>query len=276
MGKPPFPALVYGYSFDTYTKLKGEHFSTLKMLEESPRHYLSKTALPATPALRFGRAIHELICDPATSSIVVYECRRAGKDWESFAAMNADKTILSEKEHAHAMEMRAAIEQSEVARDIFKRGRGESTVIWDDDGIRCKGRIDWITPDGGLVELKTANRVTPRSFASSCVSLLYHAQLAFYDHGLRLAQGFTPPSRTIVAIEKKPPYDVVVYRVGTEVIEAGTRKVIAWLDTLKRCRDAGQWPGISGDGMIDLVLPDWALTDGLPDVEMEGSETDGE
>ena len=275
MSKSPFPALVYGYSFETYTKIKGEHFSALKALDTSPRHYLSQSTQQATEAMRMGRAVHELICDPGANGVAVFDGVRKGKEWLDFAAMNANKTILTKKEHGRALEMRSAVEQNECARALFARGRGESTIIWDDDGIRCKGRVDWILPDGGLVELKTAVRVTPRSFAASCVSLLYHAQLAFYDHGLTLAQGFAPPSRTIVAIEKKPPYDVVVYRVGTEVIEAGARKVTAWLDTLKRCRDAGQWPGISGDGMIDLVLPDWALTDGLPDVEMEGSDNDG-
>lgn len=269
MGKPAFPALIYGYTFDTYAKIKGEHFSALKAIDTSPRHYLAQSTQTPTDAMRIGRATHELICDPSANGIAVYEGIRKGQEWLDFAATNANKTILTTKEHTRILEMRAAVEHNACARSLFARGRGESTIIWDDDGIRCKGRIDWITPDGGLVELKTANKVTSRSFASSCVSLLYHAQLAFYDHGLTLAQGFNPPSRTIVAIEKKPPYDVVVYRVGTEAIEAGTRKVIAWLDTLKRCRDAGQWPGISGDGMIDLVLPDWALTDGLPDVEME-------
>ena len=275
MQKSPFPALIYGWPFDAYTAFKAEHFSALKALEESPRHYLSKAVLTPSPALRLGRAIHELICDPRAATIVVYDGIRRGKEWDAFSAEHAAKTILNKKEHETALEMRAAIEQNETAAEIFSKGRGESTIIWDDGGGRGKGRVDWTTPNGGLVELKTANRVTPRSFASSCVSLLYHAQMAFYSHGLTLAQGFTPPTHTIVALEKKPPFDVVVYKVGTEVIEAGARKVLTWLETLKKCRFQGKWPGISGEGMIDLVLPDWALTDGLPEIELNGDDNDG-
>jgi hypothetical protein len=275
VGKPPFPALVYGYSFETYTKIKGEHFSALKALDMSPRHYLAQTMQPATDAMRVGRAVHELICDPAADNVAVYDGIRRGSDWIEFAATNKEKTILNAKEHARALEMRAAIEHNPCAAELFRQGRGESTIIWDDDGIRCKGRIDWILPDGGLVELKTAKRVTPRAFASSCASLLYHAQLAFYSHGLTLAQGFRPPSHTVVAIEKAEPYDVVVYRVGSEVLEAGARKVAKWLDKLKACRVDGRWPGISGEGMIDLVFADWALAEELPDVELEDLNDEG-
>ncbi len=275
MGKPPFPALVHGYSFETYTKIKGEHFSALKAMDVSPRHYLAQTTQQATEAMRVGRAVHELICDPTANNVAVFDGIRRGQEWLDFAALNDGKTILSVKEHARALEMRSAIEQNPCAAQLFAKGRGESTIIWDDDGIRCKGRIDWILPDGGLVELKTAKRVTPRSFASSCVSLLYHAQLAFYSYGLTLAQGFVPPSHTIVALEKTPPFDVVVYCVGAEVIEAGARKVATWMDKLRACKAEGRWPGVSGDGMIDLVYPDWALTEGLPDVEMEDDNDEG-
>jgi hypothetical protein len=275
MKKSPFPALVFGYSFETYASIKGEHFSGLKMLETSPKHYASNSMLSATSALRVGRAVHELVCDPGAANVVVYDGVRRGSEWHAFAAAHAPKTILSEKEFARAQDMRAAIEHNPVAADLFSKGRGEVTCIWDDDGVRCKSRVDWLLPDGGLVELKSANRVTPRTFAAACVSLCYHAQLAFYSHGLTLAQGFTPPSHTIVAIEKKPPYDVVVYRVGQDVLEAGARKVATWLETLKKCRVEGRWPGISGDGMIDLVIPDWALTEGLPDIEMEDSDGEG-
>lgn len=58
MSKSPFPALIYGWPFDVYTAFKAEHFSALKAIEESPRHYLSKTVLAPSPALRLGRAIH--------------------------------------------------------------------------------------------------------------------------------------------------------------------------------------------------------------------------
>jgi hypothetical protein len=275
MSKPAFPALVHGYSFETYTKIKGEHFSALKALDTSPRHYLTQSTQPATDAMRIGRAVHELICDPSADSVAVYDGIRRGPEWSTFASMNSNKTILSVKEHARALEMRAAIEHNPCSAELFRQGRGESTIIWNDEGVRCKGRIDWILPDGGLVELKTAKRVTPRAFASSCASLLYHAQLAFYSHGLTLAQGFRPPSHTIVAMEKAAPYDVVVYRVGSEVLEAGARKVAKWLDKLKACRNERHWPGISGEGMIDLVFADWALTEELPDVEMEDENDEG-
>lgn len=264
--------ITHDLTFDEYAAIDAEHFSGLKALDVSPLHYLSARVSTPTEAMRVGRALHELVCEPNALGIAVYEGRRAGKDWDAFAEANTRKTILSAKEHALVQAMRAALEKNTMAKALFAHGRGEATVRWVDDGISCKARVDWLLPDGGMVELKTSLSVAPRAFASACASRLYHAQIAFYSYGLNKAQGFAPPSHTIVAIEKKTPHDCVVYRVGREVLEAGERKVVGWLDKLRECKASGMWPGISGDGVVDLKLPDWALTDGLPDVEMEDGD----
>ena len=78
-----------------------------------------------------------------------------------------------------------------------------------------------------------------------------------------------------MTVEKKPPYDVAVYRVDEEAIEAGQRKVDGWLRKLAEARRTGQWPGVAPD-VLRLELPDYVLTDGLEDVDLSGIEGDDE
>ena len=94
----------------------------------------------------------------------------------------------------------------------------------------------------------------------------------FYAGGLATITGREAPEPPhLVTVEKKPPYDVAVYTVEGDAIEAGQRKVDGWLRKLAEARRTGQWPGVAPD-VLRLELPDYVLTDGLEDVDIEGIE----
>ncbi|MBK9263032.1 MAG: PD-(D/E)XK nuclease-like domain-containing protein [Polyangiaceae bacterium] len=268
--------LFHGLSFADYVAFDREHFSRLRLLDISPLAYHRETKKKDTNALRIGRAVHAFVMDPNAVEIIAYDGRRQGKKWEDFEAEHEGAIILSPDAYERAMAMRDAVHAHPAASKLLNAGEGEESLFFEVAGVQCKARIDWIAKDGTVVELKTTRAIIPGRFAHEYARRLYHAQIALYRMGLEAERYGRPPVVTI-ALENAPPYDVAVYRVGEDVLEVGKRKVLTWLDTLARCRESGQWPGVGGhsiDGMLDLQLPDWAITDGLPDIELEDEHGD--
>ena len=262
--------------FADYLAIDAVHNSTLKALDTSAKHYSHATrhARADTTALVIGRVLHAMVLDETPPAVAVYEGKvRRGEKWEAFAAEHEGETILKRDELEDVAAMRAAVLSHPRSAALFAEGEGEVSMVWEQQGIRCKGRLDWLRPCGSWVELKTTEAIKPARFARQAGHFLYHAQIAFYAGGLATITGQEAPEPPhLVTVEKKPPYDVAVYRVDEEAIEAGQRKVDAWLRKLAEARRTGQWPGVAPD-VIRLELPDYVLTDGLEDVDL--SEIEG-
>lgn len=265
----------YGLSFDEYLALPGEHYSAVKEIHRSPLHYFSRTRPDDSDALRIGRAIHAYVLDPGSVNVVRFDGIRRGKSWDEFKARHSDAVILKPDDLDMVERMRDSVVSHPHAKALLADGSGEVTLQFELDGVPFKSRIDWLASDGTLVELKTTRDVHPRVFEREYARRLYHAQAALYWLGLR-ENGIDCRNIKCIAVDKNPPYEVVVYRVDQETAEAGARLVYGWIARLKECQETGAWPGVDAGEIVDLRIPDWAITEGLPDVEMEGSETDGE
>lgn len=269
--------IIRGMSFGDYLAIEAAHFSTLKALDVSPLHYrhaLHRDASEETDAMALGRIVHAMVLTGALpEDMALYEGKtRRGKEWEAFKAEHLGKTITRKSELTTAAAMHAAVMRCPEAKELLARGEGELTVQWVDHGLRCKGRLDFFN-GSQIVELKTTRSIRPDAFAREVVSRHYHAQIAFYAQGFEAATGKPPPVLpALIAVENVPPYDVAVYRVGFDALEAGARKVNAWLSTLASCTVTGRWPGVAWHGAMDLKLPEWAMTGDLPDVDMGGME----
>lgn len=274
--------IIRRLSFADYLAIDAVHFSSLKTIDVSPKHYAhaQRFARKDTSALIFGRVLHEMILDPSPPAAAIYEGKtRRGKEWDAFAAEHAGETILKRSEIEDAAAMRAALLADPVAGPLLAEGHGEVTIEWTMLGHPCKGRVDWLRPNGAPCELKTTKSIVPHAFARDCGKYQYHAQQAFYWGGLCAALGREPPELpTLITVEKAPPYDVAVYRVGYDTLEAGQRKIDTWIKRLDEARRTRTWPGVA-PAMLDLRLPEWLLTDGLADVDLsgiEGEEDDGD
>lgn len=269
--------ITYDLPFADYLAIDAVHHSTLKEIDLSPKHYAhaKRTARKDTPALVIGRVVHAMILDPQPPDVVVYEGKtRRGKAWEEFQAAHPGKLILRRKELEDCTAMRAAILAHPPAAALFAEGRGEVSLQWQQQGMHCKCRLDWLCPDGAFVDLKSTWKIRPRSFAQSAAAFSYHTQFAFYDDGVSAVTGTDDrPAPWLVAVEKKPPYDVAVYRITQETLDIGRRKVDEWLRKLAEARNTGQWPGVVPH-VQDFELPDYMAADGLGDIDF--GETEGE
>lgn len=265
--------LFYDLPFAEYCKIDAWNWSAIKLLENgSPKHALHARTHPSddTAARGMLRAIHCLTLElhRFNEQFAVFDGHRRGKVFDAFAAENAGKTLLNPAEHAQAVATSWAIAAHEPARRLLSEGRPEVTVTWTDEatGLPCKGRIDWLGPNG-IVDLKTLGTTNERQIGRLVASNLYHGQLAHYCAGLA-ANGINVPAYLVVA-EGKGAQDVAVFHVD-DGEPAGAlcvgRKMRDKL--MKRLAEAvrdNAWVGRHPTEQL-LSLPLWAYDDAMDDL----------
>ncbi len=281
--------------FRDYLALPGAHFTTLKAMALSARHYrrACDTERPDTPAFLLGRLTHQLALTPHLPlDAAVYPGKvRRGKEWDAFKieAETRGHEIATAGQIENARDMAAAIRSYAPAKRLLAPdGQGEVTVTWAEpvgmadsalNFVDCRARLDYYSPSSGLVELKTTRRIGRASWAREVADRSYHVQLAHYCNGIEAVTGARPVAVHWVVVENVPPFDVSVYRVSSGDIERGAATLAGWLRKVAECEASGVWPGVGGDETLDFVLPDYASApeDG-EEVDLngiEGSAIDG-
>lgn len=253
-------------TYNEYRAIDAVNWSSLKVMGVSPLQYWHELNTPREDAshFRIGLAIHAIVLEPSTvkSAFAIYEDgNRRGKKWDAFKAEHAGLHILTEPEWSAALGSAAAVMANPHASALLKRGLKEAVLQWTDEetGLACKARVDHA--GRSLIDLKSSRPVSQRSFAAAAARLGYHGQFAFYEDGLR-ANGIEPADAPhMIVVHSEMPHDVVVYRMGPQVIDTGRQEYRALLEKLKRCRETNQWPGAAPDGPVDFVLPAWATMD---------------
>jgi len=252
-------------NFTDYSDLGGVNYSTLKEMAKSPLHYQHRLTTPRTDsaAMRLGRAVHMATLEPDAFPLhwTLYDGRRAGNVWAEFAAVNADKGILTVDEYETVLAIRDAVHRHKVARRLLRYGKSEVTLRWVDPvtRVKCKARLDHLRGDA-LTDLKSTKDIDNRTFGRLAANMGYAGQLAFYRLGL-LATGHDLAPVRIIAVESVAPHDVAVFTVDEDVLEVGVMEVRKLLHQVKTCRSRRRWPGRYPDEE-SLQYPEWALPAG--------------
>jgi exodeoxyribonuclease VIII len=250
--------ITYDMPWDEYRALDGISISSLKNMRRSPLHYMhAKVAgSPPNAAMNLGSATHVAVLEPDkfdAEHVVFTGERRAGKEWTAFREGAGSRRIITQAEHGLAVGMQAAVRACPDAMRYLRAGRAEVTLQWPTDH---KGRIDWLTPDGIIVGLKTARDCRPHPFGSQSAKLGYHLQWAYYHDGYQALTG--EDARVVeIVVESSPPHDVGVYVVPEDVLLQGREEYEALLKIRAECVATGRWPGAVQGEQI-LTLPTWA------------------
>jgi hypothetical protein len=128
-------------------------------------------------------------------------------------------------------------------------------------GQPIKGRFDRLEYDGmtaRIIDLKTTHTASPREFQRTCANFSYDLQAAWYT---QLAQMAFPDARAVefyfVAIERKAPYGISVFKASEGLLQSGRFKMQKALDLYAQCVELDYWP--SYDPVVhDLDMPAWA------------------
>lgn len=226
------------------------------LIAQSPKH--AWTAHPKlnpdyepTVAEKFdvGTCAHSILLEGEASVVVVDAPdwrTNAAKD-ERDAARAAGQTPLLLKDFAAVERMCEAVKAQlgalAVTPPLFTDGKPEQTLVWDEDGVGCKARLDWLRDDRAAIDdLKTTTRsANPETFSRTIFSTGYEVQAAWYLRGLKAVTGADAEFRFVVA-ETSPPYAVSVLSLAPSALELANAKVDWALATWRRCLEQDNWP----------------------------------
>ena len=275
----PEPGVYPDVPMADYQKWDAASNSRLRPTLRSGAHLLAYLEADDvdTAAFAYGRASHMALFEPDlfagafvpepdvnSPELKDYANPRAAKAYkEALALLEASgKTVLKAGELDDVFRARdAVLKHPKAAKIINATGRAELSVVWVDEatGTLCKGRFDWHTPTyagGAIVDLKTTDDASPGAFERAIFRWGYHRQGAFY---LRAARALKIPAVhfTIIAVEKKAPYGVILYRLKDEAIRLGDAQLDFALHRYAECKRTGEYPGYTTD-VIDIGVPKWA------------------
>lgn len=268
--EPAFaPGVRYDLAHDDYLRLPALGSSDIKRILRSPAHYRAAAddTADAADALLFGTAVHMGAFEPARFEREVVALpdvdrrTKAGKaEHDAFVLAHPGALLLPAADLERARRVVAALHEHSAAAHLLRDGVPEVSLQWVDEatGAPCKARVDWLRPDGSMVDLKTARDASPLGFGRAIGQYGYAIQDAHYSAGGTVALRQRPPYFAFIAAEKDPPYAVGVYVLDDEAVAAAEARRRGALERWAECTRTGRWPAYS-DLIETITLPKWAL-----------------
>ena len=202
------------------------------------------------PAYRLGRAAHTLILEGRDRFERLYAVggpvnpktgQPYGPRTKAYAewAASVGKEVLTDEEAALIAQLNAGVGANTRASDLLAEGVPEGVVRTDYSALPCQARPDWVSPEAGIVDLKTCDDLT--WLEADARRYGYAHQLAFYRAVLaRVCDEVLPVY--MVAVEKKEPHRCGVWRVGEDVLAQSQKETEEAIARLRKCQEADTWP----------------------------------
>ena len=239
-----------------YAARRANHLSShaLTDFRKNPRLYRKKqlglVADGDRPAFVIGRAAHCRVLEGTDELIRRYAIggpinpktgKSYGADTKAYAewAEAIGKPAISQDAADLCDQLSDAVSGHTEAAGLLGSGQAEGVVRAEYGGIASQIRIDWTHPERGIVDLKTIDDLD--WFESQARSFSYAHQLAFYRAILAAVTGRMPEVH-VIAVEKKEPFRVGVWRFADQVLDAAARENLAAIERLKLCRAQDHWP----------------------------------
>lgn len=163
--------------------------------------------------------------------------------------------------------------------EAFTDGKPEQTMIWQDGGVWCRSRLDWLPNEPGprWYDYKTtAASANPLEWWRTMYNTGGDVQEAFYRRGIQATFGLPFVELLFVVQEAEPPYALSVCALSGEAQALADDKVARALGTWGWCLKNDRWPGYPRDTAY-LFPPRWeqnreedvaVLTQGKPAKDM--------
>ncbi len=238
------------------------------MLLQTPAHAREHHPRVATnyqpqvsPAFDEGTAIHQMLLGDDRCDILVFDDYRskAAQEQRDISRAAGRTPILSKKWDELALlgeSLKAQVAAFNIDPPLFADGIAEQSIIWEERGISCRARLDWLRTDYRCIDdLKKARTAQPRRFHKALYGYGYDIKAAFYIRAVRATFGVDPLFRW-VAIEPEPPYAMSVHVLSPQALATAHEKVDLAMDLWKECLETGDWPAYGG--LVQTVeLPAW-------------------
>lgn len=211
-----------------------------------------------------GTVVHSMLLEGISAVQIVnapdWRTKKAQEERDLARAHGLVPMLAHQFEQVQAMTeaVREQLAAYDCVPEPLTAGKPEQTIVWDDNGVLCRARIDWLH-DVGLVvdDVKTTSRsADPERWSRG--ALYDHGcdiQAAFYLRGLRALTGADYRWRWVVA-ETQPPYAVSVIEPAASVLAIGDAKVDRALSVWRDCLATNTWPAYPAE-VHRAELPHW-------------------
>ena len=264
--------------------------SGMKVLKQSPAHFINQEEDKDSDALRFGSAYHCLILQPekfdnefyvfddsAIIDILIgegFKSPRATnkyKEWQEAEMLKIGvRTTISKDDYKRMERMRDVLMAHPYAKKLLTGGVAEqgymgklTTEVGD---INVKIKPDYQKEKGRLIiDLKTTRDASKEGFPRLAAESNYHIQAAFYADVLEsyYNDGMSR-SFIFIAQEKVAPFAFNLFECSPQFMSQGRYEYIQLLKLYKYCKDNDRWDGYqvfseSRYGLLDLNLPSYTI-----------------
>lgn len=211
------------------------------------RHYLDAPRVEKS-AFDFGKLIHAGVLGVGSQVEVldVPDYRtKAAKELRD-AAYAAGKVPMKVDEYAEVQRVVDAVKSHPIAGPLFDPENGTPEVSMfaqHPTGVWLRGRADWITNTGIMVDLKSVQTADPNEFTRTAWNFGYDVQTAIYEEIYRLATGQPPRGFIHVLVDKNPPHLVTIVQLDQEFLDLGRAKMERAIARYKQATETNEWPG---------------------------------
>lgn len=159
---------------------------------------------------------------------------------------------------------RIQLDQHHDGKKAFKDGKPEQVLLWEEDGVQCRARLDWLSNDHfSIWDYKsTGASANPEIVSRTLFQNGSDIQAAWYLRGLKAVSPnpdkFSGRERQFrfVYQETYPPYALSVIALGPDSMMLAEKKCIWAIETWKACLASGDWPGYPNQSCY-ATLPGW-------------------
>jgi hypothetical protein len=255
-------------NFDDYKAIEAVNASALKQGATSMLHMKSVMDgddKEPSDAMKMGTLVHSAVLENKIP-VNVWAGMKRGKAYDAFVEECGGEAIVTVKELSRLQSIRDAVSAKPDARRLISLTEHEVSIEWNDPVYgKAKARIDGFNETTGMIEFKTCRKINKAAFFKAAITLGYDIQIGWYCEGISKTKLHgAMPDVYVIAAETEKPFDVAVWRVPQAMISIGRKKAI---DIATRYHEAclvGKWPGVC-EGIEDLEMPEWYLTDDLVD-----------
>jgi len=166
------------------------------------------------------------------------------------------------------------LEQHDADPTPFTEGQSERTIVWEERGVLCRARLDWLRDDRTIIDdyKTTSASARPEAWARTAFNIGADIQVAFYLRGLRAlnerdsgaagpalgSRSLSDPQFRFVVQETYAPYALSVVTLSPAALAIADAKVDIALKTWRRCLERGVWPPYSRQ-VARIEAPPWEM-----------------
>jgi hypothetical protein len=144
---------------------------------------------------------------------------------------------------------------------LATEGKSEVTYVWQENGIWCRARLDWISNDRAIIldPKFTGQLASPWQFERQIEPMGLDIQYAWYTRAVEAVEGIKPKVFVFWVVETEPPYLACPISLNPQYIEMGREKIKLGLSLWKKFLKENHWPGYPLK-VCYLEPKAWALT----------------